>query len=44
MIIFGLILTTCESISIFGSSWGIIDNWLESKTKPSAIILACPNL
>jgi len=44
MIIFGSILTTLESSSIFGGSWGSIENWLEPKTKPPSINLDCPNL
>jgi hypothetical protein len=43
MIIFGLILTTFDSSSIFRSSWGSIENWLEPKTKPPPRNLACPN-
>jgi len=31
---FGSILTTFESSSIFGGSWGYIENWLKSKIKP----------
>jgi len=27
MVVFGLILTTFESSSIFGGSWGSIENW-----------------
>jgi len=34
MIIFGLILTTFKSSSIFGGSWSSIENWLKPKTKP----------
>jgi hypothetical protein len=44
MIIFGLILTTFESSSIFGGSWGSIENWLEPQTEPPSGNLACPNL
>jgi len=44
MIIFGLILTTFESSSTFGGSWGSIGNWLEPKTKPPSGNLTCPNL
>jgi len=33
MIIFGSILTTFESSSILGGSWGSIENWPEPKTK-----------
>ena len=29
LIIFGLILTPFETSSIFGTSWGGIENWLE---------------
>jgi hypothetical protein len=29
--------------SIFGGSWGSIENWLEPKTKPPAGNLACSN-
>jgi len=43
MIIFGLILTTFESISIFGGSLGSIENCLEPKTEPPSKNLACPN-
>jgi hypothetical protein len=32
--ILGLILDTFEFSSIFGGSWGSIENWLEPKTKP----------
>ncbi len=39
----GLILTTFESSSIFGGSWGSIENWLESKTEPPLGNLAYPN-
>jgi len=35
MIIFGLILTPFESSSIFGGSWGCIENWLEPKIEPT---------
>ncbi len=41
MFIFGPILTIFESCSIFGSSWGSIENWLEPKTKPPWGNLAC---
>jgi len=44
MIIFGSILTTFESIRIFGGSWDSIENWLEPKTKPPWGNLAGPNL
>jgi len=44
MIIFGSILTTFESSSIFGGSWISIENWLEPQTKPPLGNLACPNL
>jgi len=37
MIIFGSILTTFESSSVFEGSWGSIENWLEPKTGN------CPN-
>jgi len=43
MIIFGSILTTVESSSIFGGSWGSIENWLEPQTEPPLENLACPN-
>jgi len=36
-------LTTFETSSIFGGSWGSIENWLESKAKPPSVKLACPN-
>jgi len=35
MIIFESILTTFELSSIFGGSWGSIENSLEPKTKPT---------
>jgi len=41
MIIFGLILTTFESSSILGGSWGSIENLLEPKTEPPFGNLAC---
>jgi len=44
MIIFGLLLTTFQSSSIFEGSWGSIENWLEPETKPPSENLACPNL
>jgi hypothetical protein len=44
MIIFGLILTTYDSSSIFGGSWGSTEDWLEPKTEPQSGNLACPNL
>jgi hypothetical protein len=44
MIIFGSILTTFELCSIFGGSWGNIENWLKPKTKQQSGDLACPNL
>jgi len=44
MIIFGLILTTFELSSIFGGSWGSIEDWLEPKTEPPLGKLACPEL
>jgi len=40
MIIFGSILITFESTGIFGGNWGIIENWLEPKTKPPSGNLA----
>jgi len=44
-IIFESILTTFESSSIFGGSWGSIENWLKPKTKqPPSENLACQNL
>jgi len=43
MVIFGLILTTNESSSIFGGSWGSFENWLEPNTKLALGNLACPN-
>jgi len=36
MIIFGSILTTFELRSVFGGSWGNIENWLKPKTEPSS--------
>jgi len=44
MIIFGLILTTFKSSSIFGGILGSIKNWLNPKTEPPLGNLACPNL
>jgi len=44
MIIFGSILTTFESSSIFGGSSGSVENWLEPKIKPPSGNLACLNL
>ncbi len=44
MIIFGSILTTFESSSIFGGRRGSIENWLEPKIKPPSGNLACQNL
>jgi len=44
MLIFGLILNTFESSSIFGGSWGSFENWLEPKIEPPSGDLACPNL
>jgi len=44
MIILGSILTTFESSSIFGGSWGSIENWLKPKIEPPSGNLACPNL
>jgi len=44
MIIIGSILTTFDSRSIFGGSWGSTEDWLEPKTKPPSGNLACPNL
>jgi len=35
MFIFGLILMTFELSSIFGGSWGSIENWLEPKIEPT---------
>jgi len=43
MIIFGSILTTFESRSAFGGSWGSNKNLLEPKTKQPLGNLACPN-
>jgi len=43
MIIFGSILTTFDSSSIFGGSWSSIENWLEPKTKPQSGNLAYIN-
>jgi len=34
MIILGSMLTTFELSSIFGGSWGSIENWLEPKIEP----------
>jgi len=44
MVIFGSILTTFELSSIFGGSWGSIENWLEPKIKTPSRNLACQNL
>jgi len=44
MIIFGSILITLEPSSIFGGSWGSIENWLEPKTELPSGNLARPNL
>jgi len=44
MIIFGSILSTFELSSIFGGSWGSIENWLEPKIKPPSGNFACLNL
>jgi len=44
MINFESILTTFQSSSIFGGSYGSIEKWLEPKTKPPSRNLACPNL
>jgi len=43
MIIIWLLLTIIESSSVFGGSWGSIENWLEPKTKLPSGNLACPN-
>jgi len=43
MIILGLILTTFESSSIFGGSWGSIENRINPKTEPPLGYLVCPN-
>jgi len=44
MIISGLILTTFESGSNFGESWGGSKNWLKPKIEPPLGNLACPNM
>jgi len=44
MIIFVSICTTFGSSSIFGGSWGSIENWLEPKIEPALENLACPHL
>ncbi len=44
MIIFGSILITFESSSVFGDNWGSIENWIDPKTKPPSGNFACPNL
>jgi len=41
---FWSILTTFESSSIFGASWGSIEIWLELKIEPPLGNLACSNL
>ncbi len=38
-----LLLTTFEVSVIFWSSYGNIENWLESETKPLLPSSACPN-
>jgi len=43
MIIFMSILTPFESNSIFGGSWGSIENWLELENEPPLENLACTN-
>jgi len=43
VIIFGSILTTFESRSILGGSWGSIENWLKPKTKSTLANFACPS-
>jgi hypothetical protein len=42
MIIFGSILTTFESSSIFGGSWGSIENWFEPKIQTTIGIFSLP--
>jgi hypothetical protein len=42
MIIFGSILTTFELSSIFGGSWGSIENMLGPNIEPPSGNLACP--
>jgi len=37
------IMTTFESSKIFGGSWGSIEKWLNPKTRPPSVNLACPN-
>jgi len=44
IIIFGSILITFELSSIFGGSWGSIENWLEPKIEPPLGNLVSPNL
>jgi len=44
MVIFGSILMIFELSSIFGGSWGSIENWLEPKIKPQTGNLAFTNL
>jgi hypothetical protein len=43
MIIFGSILSTFKWNSIFGGSWGSIENRCKTKTEPPSGNLACPN-
>jgi len=45
MIIFGLILTTFESSTIFGGGWSSIENWLKPEAEPpSGNLTCCPKL
>jgi len=38
------ILTSFKQSIIFGGSWGSTENWLEPKTEPPSVNLACLNL
>ncbi len=42
IIIFGSILTTIKLSSIFGGSWGSIENWFNPKTERPSGNLALP--
>jgi hypothetical protein len=43
MVIFGSVMTTLETSSIFGGIWGSIKNWLEPKNLPPSGKLVCQN-
>jgi len=42
LLIFESISTTFKPSIFFRDSWGSIENWIESKIKPSLVNLACP--